>query len=68
LTEAPFPPEGEQALADGRSGSPRRVAQKPHDTRQEMECRLRPGEFPVGDRCRVGAEPVGDPALEQAEV
>ncbi len=68
LGEAPFPPEGEQALDNGCSIGPGRIPEEPNDARQEAECRVGPAELPVGDRAGVGAEPVGDLAREQAEV
>ncbi len=68
LRDAPFPPEGEQALAKGRSSGPGRVAEKPNDGRQEPERRVRPVEFPVGDRGLVHTYSLGDLALQQAEI
>jgi hypothetical protein len=58
LGEAPFPPEGEQALAKGCSSGPRHVAEEPHDARQEAQGRRRAVQFPVCDGAFVDAEPV----------
>ena len=61
-------PESEESLAKGSPGGPRCVREKPKDGRQEAERRLSAVQLPVGDAARVGAEPVSDLALEQAEV
>lgn len=68
LREAPFPPVGEQAVADGPAGSPGCVPENPNDPRQEPQRRFRSVEFPVRDAALVGAELVRDLALEQPQV
>jgi hypothetical protein len=66
--QAPFPPVGEQLVADRAISDPRPVPEEPNDRRQEPEGRLGAVELPVRDRSRIGAEPRGQPALEQAQV
>jgi hypothetical protein len=68
LGETPFLPEREQALANGCSSGPRRVAKEPHDGWQEVECWRRSVQLPVGDRRRADPEALGELALEETEV
>jgi hypothetical protein len=68
LGDAPVAPVGEQTLTYRPIGSPRCIPDEPHDARQEMKRRFRSVELPVGNAGGVGAELLGDLALEQAKI
>jgi hypothetical protein len=57
-----------EPVSRGWTGSDWHIADEANDTWQKPEGRHGPVELPVGDGCLIDAEPLGDLALEQAQV